>query len=444
MSKIKRALENAFRPAEVPVLFKRVTVDNPNSITDKIYRIWGGLQTEQPNKHRFEPVSESDLLKLTEDKLIPKMVKSDSLLDLTVDTYATLVGLEHKLTAETSRTERIIGEVLQMLDEKNSPLSLHVSHIATSLICYGNAVVETEFEDMMPVNVHVVPPYAFEWRMTDRWRMGQYDDDRQWQEITSPNVRWESVNPLVGERVGRSPIITAIPNRLRDEKLLDNWSKIIANQAFVKRYIQIEAIKMKAAGYSDAQIDKAVTKAEKDIAGWKNLQPNEIPTSTDAATWNSEQGARTGSGAGLVDTSNRVYDRGALRGAKMPPFIAGSNEFTAETSSDSQSRLYSVRIGAGQEITKSLIEWAIRRFIRTRGNSGDPIYTTKHFDAEERKVEAEAFHAMVLAIKDAVEAGISLEIAFDLYESVTGTTIDAEIKAKIAELMPAIIEEPED
>ena len=130
---------------EIPVVFKRVTVDSSDSVRDRIFKVWGGINSEKPGSKTFQSVSETDLLSLPESKLVPKMVKSDSLLDLTVDTYATLVGLEHEVTAETTRTERIIQEILQMLDEKQSPLSLHVSHIATSLICWGNAVVETEF-----------------------------------------------------------------------------------------------------------------------------------------------------------------------------------------------------------------------------------------------------------------------------------------------------------
>ena len=431
MPSVAKTIKSIRGKKEIPVIFKRVTVDNSNSVRDRFLKVWEGVNSEKAGSKRFQSVSEDDLLNLPENKLIPKMVKSDSLIDLTVDTFSTLVGLEHELTAETTRTERIIQELLQMLDEKQSPLSLHVSHIASSLICYGNAVIEAEFEDGNPANLFVVNPTAFEWKLSDRWRLGQYDADRQWQEIESPNVRWESLNPLPGERIGRSPIITAIPNRLKDEKLLATWAKLIDSQAFIKRYIEIKVTRMKELNYTDAQIEAAVKKAETDIAGWRNLQPNEIPTATDVVGWNELSGARTGSGAGLVDTSNRVYDRGSLRGAKLSPFIAGSNEFTAETSSGSQVRLYSVRIASGQEIVKSLIEWSVRRFIRSRGNSGDPIFTTRHFDAEERQIEAEAFHSMILGIKDAVEAGMTLIQAINLFEATTGTTIDAEVKADI-------------
>ena len=132
--------------------------------------------------------------------------------------------------------------------------------------------MKQSFEDGKPVNIFVVNPNAFEWRLSDRWRLGQYDANRSWKEIDSPNVRWKSVNPLVGERIGRSPIITAIPNRLKDEKILMNWDKVIANQAFVKRYIEIKTLRMKELGYTDKQIADAVTKAEKDISNWKNLQ----------------------------------------------------------------------------------------------------------------------------------------------------------------------------
>ena len=284
---------------------------------------------------------------------------------------------------------------------------------------------------MEPANIFVVNPNAFEWRLSDQWRLGQYDDNRQWQEIESPNVRWDSLNPLVGERIGRSPILSAIPHQIRDEELMASWSKLVHTQAFVKRFIEIKVLRMKELGYTDEQITAAVATAKVELKKWENLKDNQYPTNTDIIGWNSEQGARIGNGAGLVDTSSRVYARKGFQGVKLPPFIAGSNEFTAETSSNSQSRLYSVRIAAGQEILKLQIEWAFRRFLRSRGNSEDPIFSTKPFDVESRKIESEAFHAMILAIKDAVEAGMTLTQAINLYESTTGTTLDAGVESDI-------------
>lgn len=447
MGRVRDAIFKARKKnARKPLSFARVTRSGASGMMDRYFRAVGGIRMEAVGRQTLEMVSEKDLLTLDINDLAIKMVKNDSLTDLAVDSFTTLTTLEHSITAGSDRGQREVDAILQLLEEKKAPLSLHVSHIASSLIVRGNACIETEFDEAgNPLNLWVIDPRWFEWRLTDKqWQLGQYETASEWKPIESPNVVWLAVNPLVGERTGRSPIQTSFTSSLDDAALIGNLSKIVRTQAGVRRYIQFKVLEMKKAEFTDDEIDAEIAQAQKDMDQWANLKPEDVPTSTDNIQWNEVQGE---SGAGnfrWADTLDRVYDRKGLRGTKLPPFVANSNEFVAESSAETQSKFYSVRLGAGTELLTEGIEWAFRRFLRARGVSDDPVFTTKRVNAVERLEESRAFEAAMKAIGAAVEAGIALDIAIDLFEGETGHTISAEVKQAIAARLEAYPEpEPE-
>ena len=95
----------------------------------------------------------------------------------------------------------------------------------------------------------------------------------------------------------------------------------------------------------------------------KIYKPNEIPTATDVVGWNEVARVQGQVAVQVLLIPPTEFTTGAHCVVQsFPPFIAGSNEFTAETSSNSQTRFNSVRIASGQETVKDLIEWSIRRF----------------------------------------------------------------------------------
>ena len=447
MSKIKSLLHKYFpRGTDIPVQFGRLTTEGVFSPRQKILRFLGGIKTELSGQQHIEKVSETDLLKMDINDLVVKMVKSDPLVDLTVDLYCTLVSLEHQVTAGSDRGERAIQEITQMLEAKKIPLNLLVSQICSSMILRGNVCVERVFdENQRPSSVFCLDPRWFKWTLKDKgtadgqmWYLGQNtgsDSKNPWQELDSPNILWLSVNPLVGERTGRSPITTAFSSLVGDSQLLDAMTKVIQTQAFVKRYIQFKVLDAKDKGYSDSQIDRMVKDATADMQSWATLKPEDIPISTDIISWNQEPGAQSSTGAGFsfADTASRIYNRRAFTGVKLPPFMAGSNEFVAESSANTQAKFYSVQLGTGQEHLKYIIEWVFRGFFRAMGIRADPVFTTKRTNVVERLEEARAFSAIMDGIVKATQAGMSLPTAILFYEEESGMVLSAEIKVAITE-----------
>ena len=415
----------------------RITQDGVMSRRERFMNLWGGLKTEGgASQNKFEKVKTSDLKDLSIADLAIKMVKSDPLLDMTVAYYCTLVSLEHTLTAESDAGQRAINEINEMLEFKKIPLSLLVSHIASSMIVRGNVCVERVFDEKsMPSSIYSVDPRWFEWRLMDagidgqRWFLGQYTGEQNtWEKLAeTPHVLWLSVNPLIGERSGRSPLATAFDPLIKDTELLDDLSEVVRTQAFVRRFIQYQTLKMKELNYSESAIATLTAEAAADMNKWANLGPDEIPTSSDVVQWNQESGATGRGGLSFVDVVDRVYDRKSLRGAEMPPALAGTSEFATETSIQTQGKFYSVNLGSGQERLAYLIEWAYRAFLRSMGVRADPILSTKRVNALERIEEAKAFEAMMQGIERAVNAGIPLPTAIKMYEAESGQTFPADV-----------------
>ena len=193
-------------------------------------------------------------------------------------------------------------------------------------------------------------------------------------------------------------------------------------------------LEAKERGFTDSQIEEMIADSIQDMSKWSNLQPEDIPTSTDMISWNKEEGATVhGNSFAFADTADRMYDRKGIRGTKLPAFVAGSNEFVAESSANTQAKFYSVQLGNGQENLKRVIEWVFRGFLRSMGIRDDPIFSTKRVNAVERLEEARAFEAIMTGIKVAIDAGLSLPLAIELYEEETGSTFSGKVKQMISE-----------
>ena len=115
----------------------------------------------------------------------------------------------------------------------------------------------------------------------------------------------------------------------------------------------------------------------------------------------------------------------------MPNFIAGSNEFVAESSANTQAKFYSVQLGTGQGHLKYIVEWVYRGFFRSLGIRTDPVFTTKRTNVVERLEEARAFSAIMEGIAKAVESGMSLPTAVTFYEEESGMMLSAQVKSNI-------------
>ena len=430
--------------------FERAIMPSITSQNDKFMRLWGGIQTENIGKETLEQVSPADMEGIPIYDLINKLVKSDPTMDLALSVFTTLTSKEHALTATTDRGQREIDEILQMLESKKNPFSLFISHIATSIMLRGNILVEAVFVDGEVDNLYAIDPVFVEWRElvengSARWAMGQYNDG-DWQEVISPNWYWESIGALIGERTGRSPLQSAIPSILDNAAMRNSLHSVLDKMAFTRKLVKIKQLEMlklakdRDSAFSDKDVISLSAQADELVKDWKTMGVNDIPYFSDIMEWMTDPGA--GSGLDFTDMIDRMDDRKTLRGTKTPPSIAGSNEFTAESSAKTQSIFYSSLLQGGQESMKRCVEFCFRRFLRSRGYSDDPLFTTHSVDVVSRVEEAKAFNEVMKGIKTATSSGIPIQYAIDLYEQSSGNEFDAETKQAIVKALAQPESEP--
>ena len=405
---------------------------NPNTVG-----IFGGLGIDDQEKERFEPVSVKELEEMTLERLIPKVIRSDPAIDQVVSFFTTLVTQDHKITAESSRGERAIEEIIMMLEEKKNPIELAIAHCASSLIMRGDICVETEFnENGKPENLWVPDPKWVEWRLirqdgVERWALGNYRGG-SWKEIESPNVWYRAGDPLIGDRSSRSPLQTALFPALSQTSMIRSLQSVIDIHAWAQTVFvvkKLEMIKLQSDGGDiedvNAQVNEAMGLIEKVLAKKKQDQ---IMGVTDDI----EPMQLSGGGANLTFTRDigSLYDKRVAQGAKTPTTVGGPAE-RADYSTRQNGLFYSLYLQSSQQNIGSAMKWSFKRFLRSMGITDDPIYTSKSVNVEARMIEAKAFQEIMTGIKQAVDAGMPLPRAIEFFEEEAGQSFSADLKSKI-------------
>ena len=253
------------KPVDSERIVPEVFDINPNTVG-----IFGGLGIDDQDQERLEQVSIKDLEEMSLERLLPKIIRSDPAIDQVYSFFTTLVKQDHKITAESSRGERAIEEITMMLEEKKNPLSLAVSHCASSLIMRGDICVETEFNEMnRPENLWVPDPKWVEWRLirqqgSERWALGNYRGG-SWKEIETPNVWYRSGDPLVGDRSSRAPLQTSLFPAVSQTAMIRSLQSVIdvhawAQTVFVVKKLELMKLENEGADIDDvnAQINEAM------------------------------------------------------------------------------------------------------------------------------------------------------------------------------------------
>ena len=412
-------------------------VTNAIDINHSSIGIFGGLGIDKGQENTFQDVSIKDLENEPLETLLPKIIKSDPAIDQVTNFFTTLVTQKHNITAESSRGERALTEILQMLEMKKNPLSLTVSHCASSLIMRGDICIETEFnENNKPENLWVPDPKWVEWRLISdrngtRWALGQYKK-LNWEEITSPNVYYLSGDPLIGERSSRSPLQTALFPAIAQSSMIKSLQSIIDVHAWAQTVFvvkKLEMIKLEAEGANIEDINAQVLEAMQLITnklGKKkhdeimgvtdDIEPLQIPGGGKELTFTKEIG--------------QLYDKRVASGSKTPTTVGGPSE-RADYSTKEQGLFYSAYLQSSQDNIKEVIEWSFTRFFRSMGITDDPIYTSKSINVQARMIEAQAFQEVMNGVEAAVKAGMPLPLALDFFEEESGQTFSADLKAKI-------------
>ena len=395
-----------------------------------------GLIGEDRGKEVYKQVSLKDLQNEDLRTLIPKVVKSDPAIDQVTAFFQTLTTKNHKVTAETDAGQRLVDGLLEMLRLQKNPLSLAVNHCASSLILWGDICIETEFdENRNPKNLWVIEPHKVEWRLlpennSTRWAMGTYRDGN-WVEIDSPNVEYIAGAPMVGERSSRSPIQAGLFPALSQSAMLANLESIIAVQAWSQTIYSIqklEMLKLQAEGAEIDDINAEIKSAKEQLSKLKDKMPSQILALTDDIKAIGLQGG----GVDMLWTKEMgtYQDKRVSQGTKTPTTVGGPQE-RADYSTKQQGLFYSALLENGQENIQYAIEWAFTRFLRAMGSSDTVHLTSKSSDVVSRQIEAETFLDMMLAVKAAVDAGMTLPTAIQAYEEESGQTFSDELKNRI-------------
>ena len=166
------------------------------------------LIDEDSKLERFKEVSIDDYPNTPIPDQVMNMVKTNPNLSQMQTVYSVLIAQDHKITADTDSGQRIIDEYRDMFQEKNNPWSLAVQHMASSIITRGNVLMETEFDESRNLlGIHVVDTKWYKAELIQeeegqRWYIGRYIDGK-FKKIESPNIRFQGINTLVGDRLAR-------------------------------------------------------------------------------------------------------------------------------------------------------------------------------------------------------------------------------------------------
>ena len=442
--RLKSAGRVLFRKEEDPVMSAKRIITDAFQLNLGNVGLWKGANVENNRQQVFEQVSLKDLESEYLETLLPKVVKSDPALDQAVDFFTTFVSQAHKVTAETSKGERAIGEINDILEANNTPLSLVVAHCASSLIVRGDICAETEFDkSAKPKNFWVNEPYLVEWRyLSDdgnaRWALGHKPEGTgaPWQEITSPNVYYLAGNPLIGERTSRSPLQTSLFPALSQSSMVRALQTILDIHAWAQTFFKVrkmDLIELQKETGEIADVNAEVLKAMELIKKLAAKAPDETMGMTDDI----EPVQLTGGGDNLtwVPVIGGYYDKFVSMGSKLPSTVGGPSEH-ADYSTKYEALFYSSYLQTGQEKVGATLEWGYTRFMRSMGVTDDPIYTAKSVNVESRLIEAKAFQEIMEGINKAVQAGMPLPLAIDFFEEEAGQNFSADLKARIAEAVP--------
>ena len=399
------------------------------NVPDSIYSI---IVDENSRQERFEQVSITDYLDKPIPDIVKNLVKTNANVSQIQTIYSVLIAQDPVVTASSDRAQRIIDDAMGLMEEMNNPWSLAIQHMASSISMRGNVLLETEFGmGRMFKGIHVVDPKWYHARLVDekgsqKWLVGRYINSI-FTPIDSPNIRFQGINTLVGERLARSPLQAAVWATLAEQEMLMTLQSLMQVNLFSQRIIKILEMRIAEVlpNATEEQRKRFVDSARERIKAAGKTKPNQPIVLTD----NVEVGtAQSGSqGITWVDILSRLFDRKIFSGGNTPPSIAGSNEFVAESSMEGQIGFFSTYMLSGQAIIKDCSEWAWTRVLRAQGNSDEVTYSSKSIDSHSRVQNAKAFAEIMRGIKIATSAGMDLDTAVKWYEFESETTIPADV-----------------
>ena len=403
-----------------------------------------GEELEQSPEQFFKSVTEEDLFKLTVSELSKRLVKSDPTISRIYDDFITMATLEIRLTCENPRGQQILDDLQTTLSQKRNSLNAILSKIFGSILLRGTYCFELTLDEMRRgSNIFVVDPDSLYFRSRpdkvdgEIWDLIQYSRRGKVVVLSPDRVFYDGVNPLLGELKGHSMIAPAFPSAIGSSLMLKDLREVLEKHAYVRRFLKINDIAMKQAGYSPADINTRITKSAADIKKHKRFlkDPGSIPTFLGDVELNQVDGASTGSGMQFVETIDRILERKSIRGGGAMASNLNSNEYAAESSARIQALRGSAQTGSFQGHIETEMSRALSMPLQAVGITEPAVLALKRTDVMERDYEADVFNKIAAGIKNLTDAGLPLGLAFELFSEMTNVQIPAELKAKLEKLM---------
>ena len=417
----------------------RMTINSDDRSQNRFLQVIGSEADKSSTEQVYKSVTEQDLMDMKPHDLADVMVKNDPTIDKILDDFIINTLIDYSYDCEDPRGNEVLDEFIDLLERKRNPFPMSLVKIFTSIALRGEIFMEVVFDDNMNAsNLFVMDPRfaKFEERNDEVdgqiWVLGQYKRGK-FERIDAETVFFLSINPLLIEPRGRSMIATAFPSIIGNTLMLQDLRTVIKHQAWFQRYISINIIALREAGFTQDEIKEIVERDEKLInEKWSKMGLDEIPVGTGEVEWK-QFGSEAQGRLNFVDTLDRVHDRKSIRGGKTTPSSMGSNEYVAESSSEEQSVQYDTRLSSHQGTVETLVERPLTQVIRSKGIAGKVNFSLKRSNSRERKREAEVFQLIMVGIKQAKEAGIPTMIAIEFYEEMTGYKFDEETIIKLEE-----------
>ena len=422
--------------------FARITSDFDGK---RKYGAWGtatdgGGRSWNPEQ-TFKEFTEEELKDLPIHDLADLLVRNDASISQVVDRFMTVTSIGYSLTCEDPRGQRLLDEGQELLEKKNNGFRTFLARLFSSAMLRGNVFAEATFDEMRNFSNFfcVDPKFAyFQGRRdeVDGWVPELY----QWVNgkkvvIDSENVIYMSMNPLIDDIAGHSMIQTAFPPVISDTLMMQDLRKVIANHAWVQRFIAINQVALKQAGFTWEEIKEIVKRDRAMIAkDWQDLDVDETPVGTGEIEMRQYPGA-SNRGFPQMDMADRAYDRKLIRGAKTTPLEMGSNEFVAESSANTQTVNHALWYSYHQDNIESVAVYLWERVLKAKGILRPVIFTLKRANHVVQREQAVVFDLIFKGIKSAVDAGIPIGTAIKLYEFISDEEMPAEVVNELEKMV---------
>lgn len=399
---------------------------------------WQRGGSDVNSEKRFRELTPEIVEEMSQAELSDELIETDPTISRIYNDFVTFATLGFELTCEDPRGQEILDAFRVLLRERRNSMNSVLSKLFGSILAHGSYCLEITFDRFRsPTNLFVINPTTLYFRSrgdgdgSTIWDLGQYDDEDRFKVLSPDRVFYDATNPLVDKFKGHSMVAPAFPSVLGAKFMLRDLQDVIHNHAWVRKFIRINDLELRDKGLKPETIKKRVSDIETMIKANNNFKdPSLVPVFSGPVEFGQLEGVQSG-GMTFVDSTSRVLDRQAIRGASGSPTHLGSNEFTAESSAQSQGLRASVWMESFQELIEDVVGLALSMALQGAGITEPAVLSLRRVDVVERELEADIFTKVASGVLNLQRAGMKVLDAIELYQVTTNTFIPEAFKEQL-------------